>query len=380
MPNNTVKPPKRLSNKAAQTDKALKSVGSLISWDFKGASWTPSDLRAYAAVAKLSVTIKDIPVANGMHNAASIWKSRTATNNLLSAKKVHCDDHNGLYTFGILETEVDSNIKRAKGVQIDTVVYDVNSKSFLFSGATEHAKSLIKAINHRVNNYTGNEFRKWIIMPLLDEWMAIRLMGGGYFVSAKYSQQVEALARFCELCGLDLHVLSFAGDGRTQKGIAKKGKDTLVEKIGSIKQTLKEWKNRKRVRKDGTDGVAEELKNIQSYAELIKVSLSANIDDLQKTIAECNAELVAIVTNQPTKPLTSERVLNTWRNAMDEKYHDKGIDGYIIPFTDFPSLSLPNTAKNKFYWKDGQRLSNALSELGHKGRVMGKSLIIQPIK
>ena len=222
MPNSTIKKPQRNQKSNSNTEIAkiteslLSSVGTQIFWNFHGASWTTKTLRSLAIACGLKIDIKEIPTTNGMHNAVSLWKSRSEKG-ILMAKKVGRDTE--VFTFGILQVEIDHNGKKAKGIQIDKIVYDSVNKSFLSKGSTEHAKSLCDSIEHRVTHYTGNEFRKWIIMEFLDSVYAIRMMGGAYFITSQYDTELANFEKFCTACGVTLHCLKLSNDTKTKSGI-----------------------------------------------------------------------------------------------------------------------------------------------------------------
>ena len=382
MPNSPVKKPQRnpvnsTTNTylAKTTEKLMSSVGTQISWDFNGRSWTTQDLKALGAACGLKIKIKDIPVTNGMHNAVSIWKGRS-DKGMLSAKKVHMDSD--VYTFGILEVEIDENGKKAKGVQIDKVVYDATSKTFLFKGNTSYSQSLCDAIDHRVSHYTGNEFRKWIIMEFLSSVHAIKIMGGAYFVGSQHKKEIDDFHKFCEACGVTLHLLNLSGDANTKTGVASLAKKGINERIEELSKKLDVMKKRRRVRSDGREGAKNEIDDLRFSAMRLQKMLSANTDEIDKLLSGLDSELKAINDQQPTETQTSNKVLQIWRNAMKPEFK-LGNGNYKIAFTDFDQLLIPKTASNKFYWKPDQRLGLALAELGFMGKVSKTHLLLKPL-
>ena len=382
MPNSTVKKPQRSNSKstsnthlAKTTDKLISSVGTQIFWDFHGKSWTTENLKALASACMLKINIKDIPVTNGMHNAVSIWKGRS-DKGMLSAKKVHMDSD--VYTFGILEVEIDENGKKAKGVQIDKVVYDATSKTFLAKGNTSHSQSLCDAIDHRVTHYTGNEFRKWIIMEFLSSVHSIKMMGGAYFVGSQHNQEIESFSKFCEACGVTLHLLELSGSAKTKSGVAAIAKQGINERIEDLSKKLDIMKKRKRVRSDGREGAKKEIDDIRFLAIRLQKMLSANTEDIDKLLYGLDSELESINNQQPTETQTSNKVLQIWRNAMKPEFR-LGNGNYKIAFTDFDQFLIPKTASNKFYWKPDQRLGLALAELGFIGKVSKTHLLLKPL-
>ena len=379
------KPSRTRTTKAKKTDRAIGQVsnglGSLISWDYNCHNWKPADLRSLATKVGIDPsTIKDVPVTNGMHNAAALFKDTDINGNLIKAVKVHTDDQNGLYTFGLIMHSVDTDAKEGKGEQIDSVCYEPASKSFISKGSTSHATALIEAINFRVEHYTGNEFRKWVIMPLIAKWNAIRIMGGLYYVADQHKAELDALEKMCVECGVGLHIMDQMDTVRTRTSISNKGKESLKDRIKEVEETLKKWKNRKgRIRKDGQDSLLSELRDIRVNADLLRTALSAKVTDLTDTLDIIKTEAESIINNQPTKPLTSNKVLQQWRNAMRPEYKLGETNTYIIPFDDLETLTLPNTAKQKYYYKPGKRLSNALAQLGYVGMIKNQTVILNPM-
>jgi hypothetical protein len=379
------KPARSRSAKAKKTDRAIGKIanglGCMISWDYNCHNWKPADLRTLAIKVGIDPsTIKDVPVTNGMHNAAALFKDSDIDGNLIKAVKVHTDDQNGLYTFGLIRHIVDSDAKEGKGIQIDSVCYEPNSKSFISKGSTGHATALMNAINFRVEHYTGNEFRKWVIMPLISKWGAIRIMGGLYYVSDQHKAEVDALEKMCIQCGVGLHIMDQMDTVRTRNSISEKGKQSLKDRIKDVEQTLEKWKNRKgKIRKDGQDSLLAELRDIRMNADLLRTALSAKVSDLTDTLDVIKAEAEGIIMNQPTKPTTSKKVLQQWRNAMRPEYKLGETKTYVIPFSDLDLLTLPNTAKQKYYYKAGKRLAIALGELGYVGMIKGENVILNAI-
>lgn len=379
MPNQLKKPTRQKttnSNLSQVTENVIqKCTGTQIFWSFNGQSWTTENLKSLALACGLTIPIKEIPVTNGMHNAVSLWKSKS-NNGILTAKKVHMDS--GVFTFGILEVAIDSNGKKAKGVQIDSVSFDSVSKTFLSKGNTEYAKSLCETIQHRITHYTGNEFRKWIIMEFLNSLHAIRMMGGSYFVDSQHDQQVSNFEKFCNACGVTLHLLKLAGDKNTKNGIASIAKASLQERISELQKKLQTMKEKKRVRSDGRDGAKKEIEDIRFLASRLKKSLEANTSDLDQLLVGLDTELDEINNKQPTQTQTSGKVIQIWKNAIQDKYK-LGNGNYKIPFDDFDQLLLPKTAQMKFYWKPEKRFGILLADLGFTGKVSKTHLLLKPL-
>lgn len=361
-------------NEAINTD-----LGCLISWRFTGKFWTPDHLRAIAQNHRLSLKIKDVEPLSGLSNAISNWKSKNDKNRLES-KRVHLDRQNGICTVGILETEIDESNRRAKGVQIDTVTYDLNSKSFLNQGSTIHAISLAKDINKRVAHYTGTEFRKWIILPFLSDLKAIRIIGGLYFVSSKYSAEINAFEAFCDDCGIQLEILDQKNTKRTQKTISAQGKRSIFERIQEIQKTLSEWQLKKRIRKDGRDNLKIELGDLMLQAKMLHRGLSANVDDLTKALEDCRQELNVIEGKTPDTSMASAKTLDKWRNAMDSQFEKAG--GYRIPFKRFKEFGLVDSCKGNYSWNKNKPSPHlrAINELGFTGFIHGQFLMLAPLK
>ena len=378
MPNQLKKPTRQKttnSNLSQVTENVLKCTGTQFFWKLHGKSWKPENLKSLALACGLTIPIKEIPVTHGLHNACTTWK-RKSNNGELTAKKVHVDS--GVFTFGILEVAIDSNGKKAKGVQIDSVSFDSVSKTFLSKGNTEYAKSLCDTIQHRITHYTGNEFRKWIIMVFLNSLHAIRLMGGNYFIDSQYDQQVSDFEKFCNTCGVELHLLKLAGDERTKAGVASIAKASLNERINELQKKLQTMKEKKRVRSDGRDGAKKEIEDIRFLASRLKKSLQANTSDLDNLLAGLDTELDEINNKQPTETQTSNKVLQIWKNAIQDKYK-LGNGNYKIPFDDFDQLLLPKTAQMKFYWKPEKRFGILLADLGFTGKVSQTHLLLKPL-
>lgn len=371
-----IKRPKRQNTQLAKkTSQLLSSVGTQIFWSFNGQSWTIDHLKALSASLNLGINIKDIPASNGMHNAISLWKNKS-NNGILTAKKVHSDTD--VHTIGILEIQINEFGKKAKGVQIDSICFDSVSKTFLSKGNTEYAKSLCDTIQHRITHYTGNEFRKWIIMPFLESVNAIRMMGGTYFIGLEHSNQIDALEKFCNTCGVTLHCLSLSGDDKTKAGVSSIAKQGINERIADLTKKLDVMKKRRRVRSDGREGIANEINELTLLANRIKKTLSANTEDIELLLSGLQGELQQVNDQQPTESQTSSKVLQIWKNAMQDKYR-LGNGNYKIPFADFDQLLIPKTASNKFYWKPDQRLGIALAELNFTGKVSKTHLLLKPI-
>ena len=375
--------------KTTRTKTAIKQVaqglGNLLSWDFKGNNWTPDDLRSLAAASGLDpATIRDVPVTNGMHNGASLWKSQDSHDgSWVRALKVHTDEVNGLYTFGIIKQSIDESAKEGKGIQIDSVCYEPSTKSFISKGKTQFANDLMEAINFRVDHYTGNEFRKWVIMPMLEKWNAIRIMGGLYYVSEAHSKEVNGLEKLCNSCGVNLSVLDQMNTDRTRQGIANKGREGLQERISKLQDNLQKWKDRKgRIRKDGQTALLEEIEDIRKNAAMLESALNAKVGGLVSDLNSIKAEADNVIASQPKGPQTSNKVLQQWRNAMRPEYKLNDSDTYVIPFSDLEQLALPSTAKQKYYYKAGKRLSVALEQIGYTGHVNTKreTIILRPIE
>lgn len=394
------KPQQKAEEKIAQV---VQGLGALFSWNFTGLSWAPSDLRDMALKAGWTQDeankIKDVPVTNGMNNAIAVWKYETPDGTKMKAEKV-CNGESGIYHIAILQQTLNTDKKKSKWVTIDRITYDANSKSFMEKGgcylkqnangelvrSTDQipfnpATKLMDMINFRVENYTGNEYRKWVIMPLINEWNAIKVMMGSYYVTKAHMVQLTKLESLCKLAGVKLYVFDQMDTLRTKENIADKGKETLKDRLDAAKSKLEDWKKRKRIRKDGQTGLLAELKDIREQTELLKVALSAKVCDLTSDIDLIKQEALSIIKNQPTKPQTSGKSLQQWRNAMKPEYQLGNSGVYLIPFADLDSLALPtSTATKKYYYQAGQRLAKLLAELGYVGKIQADTIQLTPIK
>lgn len=376
--------------------KVVQGLGAIFSWKFTGLSWTPAHLRTIASQAGIDPkTIKDVPVSNGMNNAIATWKPEM-NGHKLKAEKV-CDGDSGIHHIAILKQIVDTEKKKSKWITIDRITYEIQSKSFMEKGgfylkqnpngdlvrSTEDipgnpAQNLMDAIDFRVENYTGNEFRKWVIMPLIKEWGAIKVMMGSYFVAKKHMPGLGKLEAFCKLSGVQLYVFDQLDSLRTKESIALRGKETLKDRLDAAKKKLEDWKKRKRIRKDGQTGLLAELKDIREQTELLKIALSAKVDDLTLDIDSIKSEAESIINNQPSKPQTQGQTLQNWRNAMKSEYELGSTGIYLIPFADLQQLALPKTATQKYYYKAGQRLAILLAELGYTGKLQKEHIQLTP--
>ena len=382
MPNEIKKPVRK---KTAETQiieqKLAKGLGTLVAWQFKSKSWSTTDLKSVAVATKFPIEVKEIPTTNAMNLAISKFKVKDDDKNLITAKKVHED--NDVYTIALYQTELDSNSKKATGKTIDRIVFDSVSKTFLSKGTTEYSKTLCKDIEFRLEYYQGNEFRKWLIMPLINLCKPIKYSGGVYFIGSAFAKEIDLLESFCNAAGVDFKPLDQMSTDRTKKNIAETAKNTMAEDMKNLFAKFKTYKNRKRVRLDGRKGMEADIQNLRNQAEYLKDILDSDIKGILKTLSELDQEMEELNNRQPTTTQTSNKVLQVWKNAMCKKYElqkDGNVTGYRIPITDFEQLLIPKTAGNKFYWKPDQRLQLAVNELGYEGKLLGKSLILTPKK
>lgn len=371
----------RNPNPPSRTDSSLtklsQGLGAIVSWQFHGQSWKPQKLRDLSSNLDLQIEVKDIPITNGMHNAIGLYRDISKNGEPIKADKVHGDTDTGIYTIAILEREADTKNRRSKYDTIDKVVFDANTKSFTFSGRTDHAARLCADILFRSEYYTGNEFRKWIIMPLIQKWNGIRIMGGAYYIGEQHMSELSQLERMCDLCGVTLNILDQMNTQRTANTIANAGKQSIMDRIDAVNDQLKKWKGRKRIRKDGSDNVLREIKDIIQSSKLLEDSLKVSLKDIHECIETATKEALSLIGAQAKKPITSQKVLSQWRNALQDKYLIG--DTYIIPFSDIESLGLPTVAKNPHYYKAGKRLCRALFELGYVGQIRDNNLLILPL-
>lgn len=377
---NNPNPPRRISHTTgASLHNMSDGLGTILSWQFHGKFWTPATLRQHITSLNMDsyLSVKDIPCANGMHNAINLFRDVSRNEEPIKADKVHGDADTHIYTIALLEREADSTAKRSKYDTIDKIVFDANDSKFLFKGKTDHADKLIADIVFRTEHYTGNEFRKWIIMPLLKRWKAIRIMGGAYYISNQHQSEVDQLERLCQLCGVTLNILDQMNTKRTASTIANAGKMSLMERIEGINKQLDKWKGKKRIRKDGSDNVLRELKDIIESSKLLEETLQISLKDVTSAIEDASREALDLIKGQSTKPVTSKKVLATWQNALCEEFAVG--DSYLIPFSEISRLNLPNVAKNPHYYKPGKRLAVALFELGFVGSVKNDFIAIAPI-
>jgi len=380
MPNEIKKPVRnKTKNIEIIEQKLAKGLGTLIAWGFSSQSWSVTDLKSLATATKFPIAIKEIPTTNAMNLAISKFKVKDDDKNLITAKKVHED--NDVYTIALYQTKLDSNSKKATGETIDRIVFDAQSKTFLSKGTTEYSKLLCKDIQFRLEYYQGNEFRKWLIMPLINLCKPIKYSGGVYFIGSAFSDKIDLLESFCNAAGVSFRPLDMLSSDRTKKNIAETAKKTMAEDIQNLFAKFKTYKNRKRVRLDGRKGMQADIDSLRTQAEYLKDILDSDIKEVLSTISELDKEMDELNNRQPTTTQTSNKVLQVWKNAMCKKYElqkDGNITGYRIPITDFEQLLIPKTAGNKFYWKPDQRLQLAVNELGYEGKLLGKSLILTP--
>lgn len=264
--------------------------GSFVWYEFFGSKITPSDFREILVDSDLSevaATVSEIDETGEVRGTARRWKTGRGNADRYKSEVSHEDDHT--ITIGILKREQVSE-KKVGWVQIDSLVWDKSSNSWL-SGGVSHAADLFldEANDRRV--YIDHSTIRPILVSLVDGLTPIRLRkaGGIWFVptSDEANDLLPKLERMMSQIGESYLSVAEQTSNSARKSTAREVRSGLAEQVAKLREQIGEWKAALRnPRKDAVENVLSAFVDLRDRADLYADVLSIRLDGLRSEIGE----------------------------------------------------------------------------------------------
>lgn len=341
-------------------------AGALVWWDFEDVKVRASDalavIRKHGMDGELTVPV--LTDEQGIRKAAAEFTAGRASSDKWKAEVA------GVYDDGSIEVALLKHVrlskdkaaaKKVEWTHEDGVMFDRNSRSWLYAGKTEAAAKFI-ALADIKREYLGADFvRKMLVFrPLVGcgAFPLRRRQGGFFFVPNGVVDKAEKLsAIIADLpCDAYLNVAHISGTEASRNAIGNAARDYLKGGLGDLKQRLAAWREAHRTpRADALENALGEFTDLRNFAILYRDALGLEIEDLTREMDEAMqvAQDIAGVAEKGVPPAFVAAVKALVGN------HGAGVE---IPYTALDGLGLPENACNEkaqAWWSKGRGVAVA---------------------
>ena len=251
---------------------------------------------------------------------------------------------------GILRREQKST-KKVGWDQIDSLVFDKNSNTWLSTGATEQARRF-KQIADRDRVYLDHAEIRPIVTKIVESCTAAKLRRAGsfYFVptSDETSAKLEALEAFVSEIGSSYLSVADQTATNAQRATGREVKAGLGEHLSALAEQISEWKKKVRSpRRDAVENLLEEFQALRDRSEVFADALKFKVDDLQNEITSVETIARGLLREDGEKGVSAGLVaiLASLLDSKDEFEGAFSLDVEDFDGSGFPEAAWKNPAK-----------------------------------
>lgn len=340
------------STNTARADRLAKKLatdlaGCLVWWDFEEVRLSVADARRVIAAHGFDaeISVPAITDEQGVRRAASEFNMGRSDR---WKAEVVGDYADGTLEVGLLQHVRLSHDKAAarkvEWTQQDSVVFDRNASTWLYSGTTPASAAFIALADERRGYLTHDFVRSAVVFDQLAKLGAFplrRRQGGFFFVPAVHADRVQKLAALVRdlPCDAYLNIAHIAATDDSVAGIGQAAREHVQHGLGELKSRLAAWRELQRVpRSDALENAMTEFHNLKAQAELYRDALGLELGDLEEEIA-CSvgtaSELLGLAAKGlPQHFLVTVKALHTNFGEVE------------IPYSAVEGLGLPGNASN----------------------------------
>ncbi|HHZ94109.1 MAG TPA: hypothetical protein EYN67_00810 [Flavobacteriales bacterium] len=208
-------------------------------------------------------------------------------------------------------------------------------------GAITPEGSEFEAIYHNEKStLTGNDIYTTIIKPTTERARRIPMARGLYFISKKYTDKVVSLKVLCRLLGIRFKSLTLMNDQDTKETVQIDAREEIEKNITKVKEALKVWEGKDNIQQRSQDRVLEELAELLSLAEEVRVTLEVETEDLIKAIELVKDKADDIIDGKNN--LYTPEQLVAWQAFLNPSNADEVTSNgctFIVSRKDIPGFS-----------------------------------------
>lgn len=384
MPNIT-----RTSTDEAITDAIQNGYGALVSWGYNtGFACTPKGIEEAFAAAGVTVEVPALTAAHATRTGCHSFRKQTYNGEVFRAEVSHKDADAKEITISIQRQTKDG--KKTDWVATETLVYDAAALAFKTVPMTDAAKYLVQCVDRRATYYTGLEFTRWVLKPLLLSNHAVKLqdIDGLYYMIEPKMDLVRNIKVACNTLGsIRFRKRSLIADADNVSDMQDAAQESLQDRIAGVLETLKTWEAKSKIRKTSETALYTELDAVQLEAEVLASALGFAATELNEAIASAKARAVEMITKKEDaldgEQAASDNSLARWKSLLTDDNvlaMTEQLTIFSVSIADAVAAGIPeSTAGKGYYYRDGQIHARALAQLGYFGSVEDGEIIIQSL-
>ncbi len=367
------------------TDAVAQGFGSLVSWGYSY-NWqgeTKSKIEECFTACGIDLDLQDITDAHATRSGCTAFRKWKNGGETFRCEVSDKNKSNGEITVSVQKQEKVG--KKTDWVAIESLTY--NKGAFVAPANTDAGKRVQALILHRSTHYTGMEFTRWILKPMMFNNHAVKLMDidGLYYMIQSKDDLVQKIKMACDLLNVRFRKRNLLKSSDNVSDMAENAQDGLVARIDEVLETLAKWEAKSKIRKSSETALYAELDSIQVEAEVLSDALGFALESLTAQIDSAKNRAVEMINGQDDFgcPAPQEGSLNRWRALLNEDNllaDDGDYKVFVIPMAKVIEGGIPeSTAKSNYYYKDGQVHARALAHLGFYGVIQDGDLVVQSI-
>jgi len=367
------------------TDTIAKGFGALVSWGYESGFGAKPELIQEAFVASgIEIEVSELTDAHGARSGCSAFRKWNNDGETFRAEVSDKDKDSGIITISIQKRAKIG--KKTDWIAIESLSY--KDGSFVAPSNTPAGQKLSRLVDYRRWHYTGMEFTRWVLKPLMLANSAVKLqdIDGLYYMIESKIELVAKMKVACDLLGVRFRKRNLLRSSDNVADMRDNAKDGLVDRIETIKETLQSWEAKSNIRKSSEDALYAELDSLREEAELLADALGFALGDLNSSLDKAKERAVEMIvgqTDETNTPAPHKGSVDRWSAMLNEDNllaKDGEYEVYSISLADVIAGGVPeSTAKSNYYYKDGNVHARALAHLGYFGVIQDGELVVQSI-
>ncbi len=389
MPNNNTPNITRGSTDSDITAAIAQGYGALVSWGYEtGFAVTTTKIEEAFKAANVDITVPALTAAHATRTGCSSFRKQTYNGETYRAEVSHKDADAKEITISIQRQEKSG--KKTNWVATETLVYDAANMAFKTVPSSDAAKYAVQCVNRRATYYTGLEFTRWVLKPLLLSNNAVKLadIDGLYYMIEPKMGLVRNIKAACgALTSIRFRKRSLIADSENIADMQEAAQESLQDRIGAVLDTLKTWEAKSKIRKSSETALYSELDEVQAEAEVLASALGFAATELTAAITSAKSRALEMITKKDDalggEQASSDQTLNRWRAVLTDENvlaMTDDMEIYAVSVADAVAAGMAEATVTKgYYYRDGQIHARALAQLGYFGSVEEGEIIVQSL-
>lgn len=302
---------KSLSEKFSST---MRGMGAIVFWEMSDTRITPDDLRSVLAMEGIQIQVPDIDPEGAIKRASRTWAMGRGVDRYRSDPVDIADANRVKVCILHRQEEGAAARKAAKWETVESVIFDLPSRTWTASASTPEVQSFIALCDDYMKHLDHNFLRPNVIQKQLAEMKAFSLKAssGLWYATQDQMGSLAALQRVVSAIGSSaMYVIHVGESDQSRDAIQSAARGALTETLAELEARLDSWvASTRKIRSDAIDTALTEFAELVDRTALYQGALQVRMDDLSLRIDAAKSRAREIIdgnlsshADPSTKPL-----------------------------------------------------------------------------